>query len=59
MSEFKIRFEMDNAAFEVSEVSEVVRILRQLAADIESRGDLNMSVRDINGNYIGESWEVR
>lgn len=46
---------MDNAAFEAEKGGrELVRILRKLADRIESTGELEHGLMDINGNRVGE-----
>ena len=50
---FKLSFKTDNAAFEQG-ASEIARILRRIAEDIEQRERFEGSVRDINGNRIGQ-----
>ena len=58
---FKLRFKMDNAAFEDYPEKEIVRILRQVADKIDelAPGDCYPydTIRDINGNRIGD-WEL-
>ena len=51
----KIQFDTDNAAFDDAPASEIGRILRKLADDIEQTGGEPYTViHDINGNRIGE-----
>lgn len=49
---FKLKFATDNAAFEHYAATETTRILREIAQQIKN-GDLDGTVRDINGNIIG------
>ena len=54
-----ITFRTDNAAFEgEARGPEIARILRQLAATLESRSRLHLGyeadIRDANGNKVGE-----
>ena len=59
-----IKIEMDNAAFDETPATEVARILRSLASDIErnpphERGNVvNTVLRDINGNAVG-NFEIK
>jgi len=49
---FQVRIELENAALQ--EGAELVRILRQLAADLEPSGSLpSPYLYDINGNAVG------
>lgn len=56
---FEIRFETSNAAFLAGDEQdqpdpfEVGRILRKLAAEVESAGPGGGSVFDLNGNRVG------
>ena len=54
---FKLQFSMNNAAFDESEVSEAVRILREVADKIEKTAtvpNMSESIRDVNGNRVGQ-----
>jgi hypothetical protein len=63
---FTLTIKTGNAAFEDNEASEITRILREIANDIESRtrfigrGDTTLTgtCRDINGNTVGK-WELK
>jgi hypothetical protein len=56
MSALSIDMKLDNAAFDEDPAPEIVRILRQLADRIESRGiDDEILLRDINGNRVGQA----
>lgn len=62
MAKYGITIRTDNAAFEDSPETEVARILRKLADDIEARGLDSYTLRDINGNRVGDAgyeWEAR
>lgn len=50
----KIEIRMDNAAFEDRPATELGRILRDLADNVEA-GDFpnQISLRDLNGNRVG------
>jgi len=51
---FNLSLRTANAAFgENGTHYEVARILREIADDIESSGNLNGSVMDYNGNKVG------
>ena len=50
---FTCTIKMDNDAFEEGPATELGRILRQLADNIEKDGDINGSLSDINGNVVG------
>lgn len=54
MSTFTLTIETNGAAF--SDPSELARILRDLARDMDGYGDVRDSgkLRDINGNAVGE-----
>lgn len=45
---------MDNAAFGDDPAAELARILRDLADRVERVNPENISVRDANGNKVGE-----
>ena len=49
----QITINMDNAAFDETPASELGRILRRLAADIEAGELVPIILRDINGNRVG------
>lgn len=49
----KIEIEMNGAAFDDAPASELARILRAAAAEIEA-GELPGGLRDINGNTVGK-----
>lgn len=57
MRSFRLAFATDNAAFDDDARPEIVRILREIAAEIESNepDELfpNRTIRDVNGNDIG------
>ena len=53
--EFKLSFNMDNAAFDGNPEVEVARILRKLADNVELTQVDNYSLRDANGNKIGQA----
>lgn len=50
-----ITIKTDNAAFSEIPGSEIARILRELADDLEGyeHTDFEMPLRDINGNIVG------
>lgn len=48
----KIEIVMDNAAFNDEPATELARILRELAEEIEN-GQGSCQLRDINGNAVG------
>ena len=50
--QFTLRIKSDNAAFEEEPITELARILRELADDLEG-GNFPSSVRDYNGNKVG------
>ena len=50
---FTCTIKMDNDAFGEGPATELGRILRQLADNIEKDGDINGSLSDINGNTVG------
>lgn len=55
MTTFTVTIRMDNAAFDDSPMTELGRIMRRLADDI-NRGDFatdDMTLCDINGNAVG------
>jgi hypothetical protein len=49
-----IGIKMDNAAFEDCPASELARILRDLAGQIENGELPPVTLRDINGNNVGK-----
>lgn len=51
MTEFVMRVNMDNAAFEDN--GELVRILREVADKVEHLKEFPFNLRDINGNKVG------
>lgn len=53
MERFKLWITMENAAFEDEPMTEVCRILRDVARRIEA-GEIDGSIRDINGNRVGQ-----
>jgi len=55
--EFKLQFNMDNAAFEEDDAGEVGKILEKVADDFIS-GLVSGGVRDSNGNTVG-TWEIK
>lgn len=48
-----ITVRMDSAAFDDAPASELARILRELAGDIEQDGPQYASLKDHNGNVVG------
>ena len=52
MDRFKVNVKMNNAAFKDEPMTEVCRILRDIASRIEA-GEIDGSIRDINGNRVG------
>lgn len=55
---FKIEFSTDNAAFDDAPASEVARILRKIARQVEQGDPLGGGpVHDANGNRVGH-WEL-
>ena len=50
----KLFIETDNAAFDDQPATELARILRDLAARIESDPESYIVLRDVNGNKVGE-----
>ena len=51
-----IKIETENAAFEGNLAQlETARILRRLANDVEGMGLCDYTLRDINGNKVGEA----
>ncbi len=51
----RIEIQMDNAAFdEMGHASELGRILRELAHEIETNGETGCPLHDINGNTVGK-----
>lgn len=58
MSYINIRIDTDNAAFE-DMPTEVARILRDAADKLEAGHIDGFSLRDINGNTVGELLRVR
>lgn len=50
----KLFIETENAAFNDAPATELARILRKLADRIEYSPDPYISLRDINGNKVGE-----
>ena len=58
MKEYQITIKTENAAFEGDPSVEVVRILYRLMRDIESMGLCEYSLRDFNGNKVGEAKEI-
>lgn len=59
---FVLNFSMDNLAFdEGAAPAEVARLLRAVADEIESAGDVPrqfQTLRDVNGNRIGQ-WAAK
>jgi hypothetical protein len=49
-----IKFKTENDAFSPYPEHEIVRILRKLAENIETRGPEDMPVIDVNGNRVGQ-----
>ena len=52
-SEFRIRIETGNDAFDQVEQSEVARILREVADKVE-QGNSSGGILDANGNKVGQ-----
>lgn len=50
----KLFIETGNAAFDDQPATELARILRDLAARIESDPESYIVLRDVNGNKVGE-----
>lgn len=50
----KLFIETENAAFEDEPATEIARILRDAASRIENSAPRYMTMRDINGNRVGE-----
>lgn len=55
MATFLVRISMDNAVFDESPDIELVRLLKRVVEVLEhdSSPDLNMQLRDLNGNRVG------
>lgn len=57
MTQFVLSFGIDNAAFADDPQTEIARILRQTADEIDSKrrtlGDVGCIIRDANGNHVG------
>lgn len=51
---FVMEFNMDSAAFDDNMATEIGTILRAVAADCEVNASTGGSIRDTNGNRIGE-----
>lgn len=49
-----IEIRCDNEAFGDLAATEIGRILRKLADDVERDGENEISLRDINGNRVGK-----
>lgn len=54
--EFKLQFNMDNAAFEVNPESEIETVLHNIEMEIRI-GNTMGNITDYNGNPIGK-WEI-
>lgn len=52
--EFKMTVNMDNAAFDRGDGRELARILREVADRLADVQEGSGSVRDVNGNKVGE-----
>ena len=52
MSEFNLRINLDNAAFEHGPMTETCRILRDVVKRIKA-GDIDGTILDANGNRVG------
>lgn len=52
-NKIEISLNMRNAAFDDRPMSEVARILRELADKIENTGDADRTLYDVNGNKVG------
>ena len=50
---FTLTISTDNAAFEDEPASEIARILRGLANDLEFNGEGGGRLYDVNGNRVG------
>lgn len=50
----QITVKMDNAAFENAAATELARILRHLAEQVEAGELAPINLRDSNGNRVGE-----
>ena len=55
MTEAVVRVRLDNDAFQPDHRPELARILRGLATDLDRSGAMTRTVRDINGNAVGEA----
>lgn len=54
MRGFIVEIQTDNAAFDDEPCTEIARILRKIATDLENDGLLQDNyLRDINGNIVG------
>lgn len=51
--EATVKVEMDNAAFEDAPATELGRILRKLADEVENDGASFVRLMDSNGNKVG------
>lgn len=53
MAKVEIKFSTDNAAFDDGMATEIGRILRKLAGQVESEGITTAVLKDLNGNTVG------
>ncbi len=53
MEQVVITLDTGNPAFDEQPATELARILRELADNIESDGQCDRTLRDINGNIVG------
>ena len=51
--EFHVRVNVDNAAFKTGDGSELARLLRELADELEHVQPKSITLRDVNGNVVG------
>ena len=54
---FTLKFKTDTAAFDLYPSTEVASILAEVQKQIEYHGEMEGTIRDVNGNTIGE-WEL-
>lgn len=53
---FRLSFDLGNAAFEGDQLTgEIARLLREAADKVEA-GEISAPLRDINGNEVGHWW---
>ena len=58
MEDFTLKIETGNAAFANDKDQEIVRILREVADQIETCSQTTRKIYDINGNGVGR-WSMR